>query len=192
LADLRVAESIAGRAYWKAFKDLPIYFQRGYEVPDHWHTAGPRTPWRGGSRRPKGALTPAHAILNYLYAILETETTISIQRMGLDPTLGLMHADKRYRPSLASDLMEPVRPIADRIAIELLRDRAFDRKDAVETRKGVCRLGPGLARELGEHSDALPEAVGPYAKRLTRELLRAPDHATPVTQSRHRKSLNRA
>jgi len=41
--------------------------------------------------------------------------------MGFDPTLGLMHTDKRYRPSLSSDLMESVRPVADRIAVELLR-----------------------------------------------------------------------
>ena len=137
------------------------------------------------------SVTFTDAILNYLYAIVETETTIAIQRMGLDPSLGLMHADKRYRPSLASDLMEPVRPIADRIAIEMLSQRVIGRQDAVETRKGVCRLGPGLARELGQYSDALREGVGPHVGRLTRELLRAPEHATPLTQSRHRASLDR-
>ena len=45
------------------------------------------------------------------------ETPGCAQRMGLDPTLGLMHADKRYRPSLASDLMEPVRPTASRLTL---------------------------------------------------------------------------
>ena len=33
-------------------------------------------------------------MLNYLYAILESEATIAAHRMGFDPTLGLMHADK--------------------------------------------------------------------------------------------------
>jgi len=80
--------------------------------------------------------------------------------MGFDPTLGLMHTDTRYRPSLASDLMEPVRPVADRIGFELLRDREFSRGEVVETRQGVCRLGVGLARELGGHSIVLREAVG--------------------------------
>ena len=59
-----------------------------------------------------------------------------------------VHSDKRYRPSLASDLIEPVRPFADRIAFELLRDREFNRGEVVETRQGVCRLGAGLARSL--------------------------------------------
>ena len=44
---------------------------------------------------------PAHAVLNYLHAILESETTIAAYRMGFDPSLGLMHVDKRYRPSLS-------------------------------------------------------------------------------------------
>lgn len=62
--------------------------------------------------------------------------------MGFDPTLGLMHADKRYRPSLASDLMEPVRLVADRIVVELLRDREFSRGDVVETGRESAGWGP--------------------------------------------------
>ena len=54
---------------------------------------------------------------------------------------------------------------------------------AIETRKGVCRLGPSLARGFGQHSDALRDEVGPYAERLTRELLRSPDHPTPLTKA---------
>lgn len=93
------------------------------------------------------------------------------------------------RPSLASDLMEPVRPVADRIALEMLRGRELRRGEVVETRQGVCRLGAGLARELGQHSPALREAVGPHAERLAQELLRAPDHPTPLTRKRHREAL---
>lgn len=59
-------------------------------------------------------------------------------------------------------------------------------REVVETRQGVCRLGSGLARELGCHSDALREAVGPHAERLARELLAAPDHPTPLTRRRRR------
>jgi CRISPR-associated protein Cas1 len=110
--------------------------------------------------------------------------------MGLDPTLGLMHSDKRHRPSLASDLMEPVRPMADQIAIERLRDRELGRKEVFETRKGVCRLGPTLARELGAHSEDLRNAVGPHAERLVRDLLKAPEHPTPLTRTRHRASVD--
>ncbi len=140
--ELRVAESIAGRIYWQCFANVPISFDRGWraDVPEHWHRAGPRTS-PIDRKRAKRALTPAHALVNYLAAILQTEATIAAQRMGFDPTIGLMHADKRYRPSLASDLMEPVRPVADRIVLELLKEREFSRGELVETRQGVCRLG---------------------------------------------------
>jgi CRISP-associated protein Cas1 len=111
--------------------------------------------------------------------------------MGFDPTLGLMHADKRYRPSLASDLMEPVRPVADRIAVELLNERELNRGDVFETRQGVCRLGSGLARELASNSHDLRRTIAPYAERLASELLKAPDHPTPLTRNRHRAALER-
>ena len=86
MRELRVAESIAGRRYWQAFARVPIAFEGRWRrsVPDHWHTAGPRTS-RLDRKRAKRALTPAHAMLNYLYAILESEATIAAQRMGIRP-----------------------------------------------------------------------------------------------------------
>lgn len=63
--------------------------------------AGPRTSWVDGNRARK-ATTPVHAILNYTYAILETEGTIAAHKLGFDPSLGLMHVDQRYRSSLAT------------------------------------------------------------------------------------------
>ena len=189
--ELRLAESIAGRQYWQCFADLPIRFERRWraQVPEHWHRAGPRTS-PGDCKRAKRAQTPTHAILNYLYAILQTEATIAAQRMGFDPTLGLMHADKRYRPSLASDLMEPARPAADRIVVELLGGRELMRGEVVETRQGICRLGVPLARELAKNSHHLREAVAPHAERLAGRLLKSADHPTPITRRRHRAALN--
>ena len=63
--------------------------------------------------------------------------------MGFDPTLGLMHTDKRYRPSLSSDLMEPVRPVADRIAFELLREREFSRGEVIDCARAFAGWGLG-------------------------------------------------
>jgi CRISPR-associated protein Cas1 len=182
MSELRKVESVAGRYYWQTFAHLPISFDSSWRksVPDHWHTAGPRTSPLD-RKRAKRAMSPAHAILNYLYAILECEATIAAYRMGFDPSLGLMHTDKRYRPSLASDLMEPARAEADRFAIELLENRDLCRGDVVETREGICRLGPQLARELGGAVHALRNAVAPHAEWVASALLDAPDHPTPLT-----------
>jgi CRISPR/Cas system-associated endonuclease Cas1 len=59
-----------------------------------------------------------------------------------------MHADVRYRGSLATDLMGPARAVADRLVLDLLERRVLRRGDASETREGVCRVGPELAREV--------------------------------------------
>ena len=79
--------------------------------------------------------------MNYLYAIAQTGATLAAQRMGFDPTLGLMHTDKRYRPSLAADLMEPVQPVAGRIAFELWKDREFSRGEVVAPPKRLQARG---------------------------------------------------
>ena len=153
---------------------------------------GPRTS-RLDRKRAKRALTPAHAMLNYLYAILESEATIAAHRMGFDPNLGLMHADKRYRASLASDLMEPARPAADEVAFDLLEANEIRRGDVHETREGICRLGPELAKRLGGASHQLFQEVAPGAEWLARQLMGNPKHPTPLTRARHRESrLGRA
>jgi len=100
-------------------------------------------------------VTPAHAMLNYLYAICESEATIASYRMGFDPALGLMHADKRYRASLASDLMEPVRPIADALVIDVLESRKLRKGEALETRKGRAgplRKGAAASHLISDHA----------------------------------------
>lgn len=188
--ELRRVESIAGRYYWQTWALLPISFDRSWRgaVPAHWRTAGPRTSkvdLKGGRR----ALTPAHALLNYTYAIVETEAIIAAQTLGLDPSLGLMHTDQRYRTSLATDLMEPARPAADEIVLDILHQRELRRGDVYETRKGACRLGPNLLHEVAGVSDYLRDELALHAEDLARTLVRAPDRATPLTRRRHRSSV---
>jgi CRISPR-associated protein Cas1 len=65
------------------------------------------------------------AILNYLYAILEAETVVAVLGARLDPALGFLHADRTDRPSLARDLMEPIRPSVDLYGLSMLRERQF-------------------------------------------------------------------
>ena len=100
-----------------------------------------------------------------------------------------MHADQRYRSSLATDLMEPARPVADEIVLDLLESRRLRRGDVVETREGVVRVGAPVARYLAGHAIELRAAVAPRAEALARLLLSSPDHPTPLTRSRHRRAL---
>ncbi len=186
-ARLRQIESAAGRNYWQTWARVPVHFDKSWSdrVPAHWHAAGSRTSYAENKGRARKATSPAHALLNYTYAILETEATIAAHALGFDPSLGIMHTDVRYRSSLATDLMEPARPIADELVLELLDQRELRRGEVLETREGVCRVGPPLARELSCGAFTLRAAVAPHAEQLARVLLRAPDHATPLTRTKH-------
>jgi hypothetical protein len=168
--DVRVAESMAASVYWSAVSPVSIQFARrdAERVPDHWRALGSRTsPLTGYARL---AANPANAILNYLYAILEGEATIAARIVGLDPGLGVLHADQLNRDSLSTDLMEPVRPIVDRYVFELLARRTFAADDFFETRQGVCRVTPTLARELAGTSLEWGRLVGRVAEDVARRL----------------------
>ncbi|QEC48541.1 CRISPR-associated endonuclease Cas1 [Baekduia soli] len=186
-AVLRQLESAAGRNYWQTWARVSVEFDPGWDkrIPDHWREAGPRTSAAENKGRGRKATTPVHAMLNYTYAILETEATIAAHKLGFDPSLGLMHTDKRYRGSLATDLMEPARPAADLLVLDFLECQPLRRGDVRETREGVVRIGAPLARQLAAHSSSLLAAVAPHAEQLARTLLGRSDHPTPLTRRRH-------
>lgn len=60
--------------------------------------------------------------LNYGYAILRSMTVSTIVTRGLHPGLGIHHHN-RYDPQpLASDVMEPFRPLIDKVVADIERD----------------------------------------------------------------------
>jgi CRISPR-associated endonuclease Cas1 len=114
-------------------------------VPEHWRVFGGRRSPISGS--PRHAANPANAMLNYLYAPLESEARLAVAAMGLDPALGFLHLDTGYRDSLACDLMEPVRPQVDGYVLDWLNREPLKREWFFEQRDGNCRLmGPFAAR----------------------------------------------
>ena len=137
--ELRWLESVAASAYWTRLARQEMRFARNdlERVPAHWRTVGARHSVLSGA--PRNAVTPAHAILNYLFAICETEARIASVAAALDPDIGMLHSLRRYRSSFAADVMEPVRPIVERYWLGLLRSRTFAARDFVETREGVAR-----------------------------------------------------
>lgn len=115
VATLRGIEGEAGAAYFAAFPHL-------VRVDD------PAFAFRTRSRRP--ALDRVNALLNFLYAILGHDCRSALESVGLDPQVGLLHADRPGRASLALDLMEEFRPVlADRLALSLVNRRQLTAND---------------------------------------------------------------
>ena len=181
--EVRVTEAAAAAAYWSAWSALPLRWARRDEarVPAHWRTFGARSsPLTGG---PRLAANPANALLNYLYALLEGEASIAARVVGLDPGLGVLHADQLNRDSLAADLMEPVRPEVDRHVLDLVARRIFAASDFHETRQEVCRITPTLARDLAQSVPQWGFAVGRVAEDVARMLERGSVDAPPPARA---------
>jgi len=167
---------------------FPFNDRDSRRVPDHWLNFGDRaSPLTGQSRM---AATPGQALLNYLYALLEAEARLACLGVGLDPGLGVLHADVPRRDSLALDIMEPVRPTVDAYVLDLVGRRVFSGRDFYEDRKGMCRILPPLTHHLATSMTTWREALAPVAERVAVDLAKGSakklNLSTPLTQQKRR------
>jgi CRISPR associated protein Cas1 len=193
--EIRRYEAHAALAYWTAWHELPVTYPRADlpRVPEHWRTFGSRlSPL---TRSPRLAVNPPNAMLNYLYAILESEARLAVSELGLDPGIGFLHSDTRTRDSLACDLMEPVRPQVDGFLLDWLFRGTLQRKWFFEQRDGNCRLTSEFAIHLSETSRIWRQALGPLAEWIAHTLwsttsqpARTKAPATRLTQRRKREA----
>jgi len=65
---------------------------------------------------------PPNNLLNYTYAILRAIVARSLVGSGLLPTLGIHHRNQYNHYCLADDIMEPFRPFADALVVEIIRN----------------------------------------------------------------------
>jgi len=91
-----------------------LYFQQLIKL-----TAGSfEEPFEGRQKRP--AYDPFNALLNYLYGMLYTSVHLAQLKAGLDPYMGILHADQYGgKPTLVYDAIEPYRVWADDVALRL-------------------------------------------------------------------------
>jgi len=191
IATVRLIEAQAALAYWSAWRTLPVNFPKNdlRRVPEHWRSFGARISPLTGS--PRLACNPPNSILNYLYSLLEAEARLAAAALGLDPGLGVLHADAPNRDSLALDLLEPVRPQVDAYVLDWITRQPLRREWFFEQRDGNCRLMAALAVQLAETVPTWGRAVAPVAEWVARAFwstIRKPDAplATRLTQNNKR------
>jgi CRISPR-associated endonuclease Cas1 len=192
---IRVLEAQAAYAYWSGWRNLAVNFPTKdlKRVPEHWRSFGTRISPLTGS--PRLSVNPPNAMLNYLYAVLESECRLAAAALGLDPGLGFMHVDSRQRDSLPCDLMEPIRPQIDAYVFDCISRAPLSRDWFFEQRDGNCRLMSSLCVRLSETAQTWGALVAPIAEWLVRILWETlpkpkrtvrPSPATPLTQSHRR------
>jgi CRISPR-associated endonuclease Cas1 len=183
VTSIRLIESQAALAYWSAWRNLPINFPKNdlHRVPDHWRRFDARISPLAGS--PRLSVNPANAILNYLYAILESEARLAAAALGLDPGLGVLHADTANRDSLALDLLEPIRPQVDSYVLAWITKQSLHREWFAELGNGNCRITSALAVQLSESALAWRQAVAPVTEWFAQTLCNSTRKPTLIEQS---------
>jgi CRISPR-associated endonuclease Cas1 len=196
ISAIRLLESQGAAAYWSAWHDLPINFPKNdlRRVPEHWRVFGTRKSPLTGS--PRLAVNPPNAILNYLYALLESEARMAAAALGLDPGLGVLHVDTTARDSLACDLMEAVRPQVDAYLLDWITRQPLSRDWFFEQRDGNCRLMAPFAARMSETAPTWGRAVAPIAEWVAHAFwstIRKPDapFATRLTHRNRREAKGR-
>lgn len=196
---IRHLEAQAAVAYFAAWRNIPVIWPKTdfRRIPEHWHTVGKRhSPLSGG---PRLAVTPVHAILNYGFAVLESETRLALTSLGLDPGLGLgLHTDTPNRDSLALDVLEPVRPQMEEWLLDWVMQEPLRRADYFETANGNCRLMSHLCAKLSETAPVWGKLVAPWAEYVARTLWDSANQSTarrrlstPLTQQHRREAKDR-
>ncbi len=100
-------EGAAARAYFKGLAAV---------VP-------PALGFSARTRRPPK--DPFNVLLSLGYTLMHSDAVKAVWAAGLDPYLGFYHQPDYGRESLASDLIEPLRPRVDRLAWQLCRDQTL-------------------------------------------------------------------
>jgi CRISPR-associated protein Cas1 len=122
LDSLRVIDGAGAAAYFGAYCGL---------FP-------PELEFRGRNRRPPR--DPVNAVLSLGYTLLHAEAVRACYASGLDPIIGYYHQLDFGRESLASDLIEPLRPLVDDWVWQAFRERRL-RADHFTRDADACLLG---------------------------------------------------
>lgn len=91
-----------------------------------------------------------NALLNYGYAILESEVKKDINAVGLDSSIGFLHEILTGRASLVYDIQELYRWIVDLSVMQLLEEKKLKKSDFIVTENYHVRLRENTAKMLIE------------------------------------------
>lgn len=123
---VRGIEGAAARSYFAALRHLLRAEARDAFTPD------------GRSRRPPR--DRMNALLSFLYAMWMNDCRSACEAAGLDPQAGFLHAIRPGRASLALDLLEEFRPLADRLALSMVNRLQLEAADFEIREGGAVRL----------------------------------------------------
>ncbi len=131
----------------------------------------------GRNRRPPR--DPVNACLSLAYTLTHHEAVRACYIAGLDPLLGFYHEPAYGRESLASDLIEPLRPRVDAWVWWLFRERRL-RAGQFHLERGACRLGKAARQPFFASHEVAARRWRRYLRQRAYQLARALLAQAPV------------
>ena len=144
LETLRGVEGKAAVSYFSAFDDMILKQKEHFFFTER-------------NRRPP--LDNMNCLLSFLYALLMNDAGAALEGVGLDSYVGFLHRDRPGRQSLALDLMEELRPLADRTAFSMVNTKKINGKDFRLEEDGAVYLTDDGRKKILEAWHAHKESV---------------------------------
>lgn len=123
---------------------------------------------------------PFNALLSLTYTLVNAEMAIALHGAGFDPCVGYYHQLSWGRESLACDLVEPLRPLADSLCLQLVAQQTLTAEHFSTSSSSGCLLGKaGRTRFYGiyeENAQPLRQAIARSVQAL-RQLVGPHDDA---------------
>ena len=143
----------------------------GQQAKHYWQAIGPNLleQWTFQKRSRRPAKDKFNALINYGYGMLYSKMEQALFAAGLDPHLGILHADEYDRPTLSYDLIEPFRPWLDRLVIENILQNKIDENAFDITEDGVFLSNLGKRWLIPTFNAWLLVKVRWHKKQLSRE-----------------------
>ena len=129
-------------------------------------------------RTKRPPLDPVNAVLSFLYSMMTTMYASALESVGLDSSYGYYHALRSGRASLACDLVEELRCVAERLTLTMLNLKQLSIKDfekqesgavflTKDGRKKVLTAWQEKKRSMIQHpylKEKIPLGLVPYAQ----------------------------
>lgn len=144
-------EGNCARAYFSIFNKL---------------ITNPKVPFTFEFRSKRPPLDPINAVLSFVYTLSTSEFAAALEAVGLDSYIGFCHAIRSGRSSLACDLVEEIRCIAERFVITLLNLQIIGEDDFEKQISGAVWLNDeGRKKVLSRWQEKKrSDIVHPYLK----------------------------
>lgn len=100
-----------------------------------------------------------NSALNYLYGMTYSIVESGIFAKGLDPFIGYLHTDNYLKTSLVFDLIEPVRPLIDRMLIDICIKKQLHNKHFIPKEKGFWLSKEGKRLIIPDFNEYLYQRI---------------------------------